>query len=670
VPIADASQSLLRCSIQFDLHTGAVATWVNHARVTPDLSFVNDGWGERPVSFTRNKYSPFNLGVLTYASIGASGVSTLPGGVADLTFGAMRLSSTLQYVDAGTGDQQPQRTTAGPVKDSDWWTTGPGVFACLPMDQPAHLDPSPQPNAPALPDLQVPWLSATSGQVGFGLFVSKELGNSDTIGGDSLERLTINCGRVFSGPSTDNYGQAIAVGFVYTLRLEDVVAQFGAQGLSSYNFGVSYPVELRQCQFSWQTDASIYSFGQIARADRVGLSYYGNTALKAVRSTLTFRDIFCTDSAVCESVVRMYECSAQFDAWTIDFEGAATVPSDSYFWASLGSDVGPTQLALRDCQVGTAGPEAVAVRLVAGNANAGLPTSSRNTGWCTIERSFNTFFDRNTLGVVAVDGPLWQGTFHGLPPARPELVLTTASPGASARIGLNGAVPPAVTVPRPAADPIPDLPGLVGYYQAETLRLPADGGGLRLPNDGEAITSLTDLSKAHNDGAAVRTAPVYVSKQVNGRAALRFDRNGWYQFPSMHGATGGGTLFLVTRGNPIVDTAPGGASLRRYGLAWSANFLAAPPAASNTDWAVYAARYTTGAKRFLDLWANGRHYDSRRRDTNGDIKFATPLLGSVNNGLDVFAGLVAVAVFVDGGLSDGQVDLVNRFLLHQHNIPV
>lgn len=662
LPIADPSQSLLRCSLQFDLHTGAVAAWINHARVTPDLSFINDGWGERPVSLARNKYSPFNLGMISPNSCGHGGAGVLPGGVADLTFGAMRLSSTLQYVDAGADDQLPQRTAAGTVQDSDWWTSGPGVFACLPMNEPA----------PAVSDLQVPWQSSTNGQVGFGLFVSTDLGNGDTISGNSLERLTVNCGRVYTGPSTDNYGQAIAVGFVYTFRLTDVIAQFGAQGLSSYNFGVSYPVELRQCQFSWQSDAAIYSYGQIARGDEIGLAYYGNAALKAVRSTLTFRNVFCTDSATCESVVRTYEGSAQFDSWIIDFEGAgANVPSDSYFWASLGSDVGPTQLVFRDCQVGTAGPEAVAVRLVGGNVNAGLPTASRNTGWCTIERSFNTFFDRNALGVVAVDGPLWQGTFQGPAPARPELVLTTASPGASARIGLNGPVPPAVTVPRPTtADPIPDLPGLIGYYQVDALRLPIGNGAFRYPNDGEAITSLTDLSQAHNDGTAVQTAPVYVSSQVNGRAALRFNGSGWYSFPQMHGTTGGATIFLVTKGNPVVDTAPGRASLRRYGLAWSANILSAPPAGSNTDWVVYTTRYTAGAKRVLDLWANGRHYDSRRRDNNGDIQFATPLLGSVNNGLDVFAGQVAAAVFVDGGLADDQVDLVNRFLLHQHDIPV
>lgn len=666
VPIADPSQPLLRCSIQFDFGTGAVATWINHTRVTPDLSYLNDGWGERPISFCRNEYSPFNLGTLSPLSNGASGAGILPGGVADLTFAAMRLSSTPQYV---VDDNPKQRTAAGDVQVADWWTTPAGVFACLPMNQPATMDKAATPNGVDLPDLQVPWTSSTNGPLGYGLFVSKDLGNGDTILGNSLERLTVNCGRVFSGAT--NYGQGIAVGFVYTFRMDDVVVNFGAQGLSSYNFGVSYPVELSRCDFGWQTDAAIYSYGQIARADRMNLRYYGNAALKAVRSTLNFGNIFCTDSASCESVVRMRECSAQFDAWTVDFESStANVPSDSYFWASLGSDMGPTQLVFRDCQVGTAGPDAVAVRLVGGNVNAGLPTVSRNRGWCTIERSFNTFLDREAVAVVAVDGPLWQGTFHGLPPARPELVMTTAWPGASARIGLNGAVPPALTVARPAADPIPDLPGLVGYYQAEALRLPTDGGGLRLPNDGEAITSLTDLARTHNDGTVVRTAPVYLSNQVNGRAALRFDGTGWYSFPSMRGSTGGATLFLVTRGNPLVDTAPGGATLRRYGLAWSANLLDAPQAASNSEWVVYAGRYSIGEKRILDVWANGRRYDSRRRDTNGNIQFTTPLLGSVNNGLGVFDGLFAAAVFVDGGLSDGQVELVNRFLLHQHDIPV
>ncbi|MFI9383201.1 hypothetical protein [Kutzneria sp. NPDC052558] len=679
VPIADPSQSVLRCSIQLDLTTGAVATWINHSRVAPLLDFVNDGWGKRPMSLRRNRYAPFNLGTISPLSNGASAAGLLPGGLAnlaDLTFAAMRLSSTLQYA---VDDKPAQRTLAGAeVTDAEWWRVSPGVFACLPMDQPPTMNKPVTKDGPQLPDLQVPWVSTPSGPLGFGLFVSADLSNGDTILGNAMERLTVDCGHPFAGAT--NYGQGIAVGMVYSFRLDDVTVTFGAQGLSSYNLGVSYPVELSRCQFGWQTDTAIYSYGQILRADRVGLSYYGNSALKAVRSTLSTRDIFVTDSASCESVVRMYECAGQFDAWTVDFESTtANLPSDSYFWASLGADIGPTQLVFRDCQVGAAGPQAVAVRLVSGDVNAGLATPSRNRGWCTIERSFNTFFDRGATAIVAVDGPLWQGTFTGPVPASPELVMTTAWPGASARIGLNGPVPPALTVPRPAVDPIPGLPGLIGYYSAEQVRLPAEQGGKRMPNEGEAIPSLNDLSNAHNDGAAVRTAPIYLSNQVNGRAALRFDGNGWYQFQSMTGTTGCATLFLVTKGNPLVDTAPGKAALQRYGLYWTMNMLQAPQAGSSSEWVVYAARYgkrpdPTDPKappaRILDLWANGRRYETRRRDANGDVQFARPLLGSVNDGLGVFSGLVAAAVYVDGDLSDQQVELVNRFLVHQHNIAV
>src|SRR5882757_4780201 len=70
-----ADQAVLRCSLQLDLGTGAVAAWLGHGQVTPDLSLVNDGWPtpgqpSSTLAFIPNWYSPFNLARLTATSNG------------------------------------------------------------------------------------------------------------------------------------------------------------------------------------------------------------------------------------------------------------------------------------------------------------------------------------------------------------------------------------------------------------------------------------------------------------------------------------------------------------------------------------------------------------------------------------------------------------------------
>lgn len=660
----DAGLSLLRCSLQLDLHTGAVAGWIDHEQKTPDMSLINDGWlpKERPpgkeLALTANWYSPFNLGSLSFQSFSWGGVGQLPGGEVDLTFGALRLSSVTQYLDPGVDSKKPQQSAAGPVTDLDWLTAKPGVFACLPMNQPAHTD------ARGIPDLQVPW----DGEVGqgFGLFIATDLYPQDTVGGNTLEKVTVNCGRLSSRPPDDNYGQAVGLGIVYGFTLDDVIVNGGAQGLSSYNFGANYPVTLRSCLFTYQSDAAIYAYGQNGRGDSVQIKAHRRSAFKAVYSHIAYRDVFVATENRCEAVVRLDHCTGHLDNWQFDFESGVLYPSDSYIWANLAQDIGgPTQLTITDCQAGLAGPDAVAVRLVSGDINGGLAHSGRRPGWCQLERSFNQGLYRGLLAVVAVDGPLWQGTYTGLPPTRPELVVTTASPGASARFGV-GSVPPALTVPRPpgAGDPILGLPGLLGYYQADTQL----GGATA---DGRPVLRLTDSRETGNHGTLVKTPAIYERDMVNGRAALRFT-GGSYVFPDMRGTTGAVTLFLVTRGRPVLDTAPGrsGGIFQRGGLWQRGSTLSGVAVQSDTDWAVYTVRYTAGPKRVLDLWANGRRHESRRRDNAGDAEIAAPVLGSFNNGEDTFTGLLATAVIIDGALSDEQVDTVTRFLLHHHQIPV
>lgn len=663
----DASQPVLRCSLQLDLATGEVAAWVDHVEVAPDLAGVNDRWwpadrDSHEPTFEQNWYSPLNLGALTPSGRGWGPVGSLPGGPVDLTFGALRLSNIRQYPANGVGT--PQTTAAGPVTDLHYLSVQDGVFGCLPMDE-SPPDPS------GTPDPQVPWNGVYgAGRVwGRGLFVHADLDVQDTIAKNAVQKLTINCFRRAWLPGMSSYGHGIGVGFVYDFMVDDTIVQFGAQGLSNYNVGSNYPVEVRSCEFGWHTDAAIYSYYQIGRGDNLRLKYYGRSALKGCLSNLSYRNVFCTDSPSCESAVKLFQTFGQFDSWGFNFEGGS-LPSDSYFWASTAWYMGgATLLSIRDCGGGAGSDKTAAVRLVGLDANAGLAHSARGSGWCTIERSFSNFMFPNLQAIVAVDGPLWQGTYQGIPLTRPPFVVNTATPGASARIGI-GTVPAPVSVPpviaAGGADFVADLPGLVGYYRAD--RLLDTSGPL---HDGDPVLELTDLSGAGNHGKPVNSPAVYQTSAVNGLPAIQFT-GGWYQFPEMHGSTGGVTVFFVAKRLPYFDTKPGQVqTLRTNGTRWQVvHRLEAASAESDIEWAVYAVRYTDGPARKLQTWANGHATTLRRNDGTGPVEWSTPTLGTVNTGWLIYRGQLTTAIICDGGLSDPDVQRVTRHLLSVHRIPV
>lgn len=456
----DPAQPVLRCSFQLDLDARTVTAWTNlrqatqRVQVKPDLSLINDGWTPQEpgqeLAFTPNWYAPFRLAAIGPNSSGRAGIPGNENDPVDLTFGALRFSDVLRYRPLAEG--QEQEDVKGKVNDLRCLTVESRVFGALTMREQVHK------NAAGVPDLQMLW-EGDAGVFGRGFFVPNDL--REYVEGNGCEKLNV---RGFSfAPKAMHYGQAIGLGLVYNFSMDDVVVEFGAQGLSSHHFGVSYPVSLRSCQFEHQSDCAIYSFGQYTTATDLKLAYYGRSAVKALRSRMAFRDVPCTDSAVCESVVKLFQTEAVLDNWMIDFEGfRADLPRDSYIWASLADDIGgPTQLVVRDC-VGSAGGEhTVAIRLV-GSERGALGDVHKGVGWCKVERSFNHHADPRIAGAdrggrPAVAGPLRRppadgqgpGHQHGRPRClRQDRHRDRAAPGVGAAARLL-AVRPAAEPPRP-----------------------------------------------------------------------------------------------------------------------------------------------------------------------------------------------------------------------------
>ncbi|WP_158857950.1 hypothetical protein [Streptomyces sp. NRRL B-1347] len=663
----DSTRDVLRCSLQIDLDAATVAAWTDRVQVAPDLAMINDGWGERTLAFTPNWYAPFNMGQVSLLSSGwGTGEYGLPnntGAPVPLTFGALRFSDVLRYRDLGPGtpsDPHPQQDDHGPVSDRTFLTDEAGVFGVLPMNQAVHKS-----------DGQVPDLHAryqTSGLTGYGLFMP--VGPRDTYDGNRVEKLTVNSFAAPGLPGAD-YGQVIGLGSVVAFSLDDTKIWFGAQGLSSYHLDANYPVELTASEFNYQSDCAIYCWFQMSRGHNLRIGRFGRSAFKALRSGVAYRNVFVAGVETAVSVVRLFECgSAQLDNWSFDFEGSG--PSDSYVWASLQDDVGGTQLVIRDC-VGVHGSaRTAAVRLDSHERGAGLNDSRRRSGWCTIERSFNTYLDSGMQAVVAVDGPVWRGLYGGVLRPYPPLVVNTATPGASARIGTDSVPPPRSApplLPAGADDPVLELDGLIGYYRADASPRPVDPKQPLV--DGSPVPRLVDLSPAHHDGNAVGNLALYETPVINGLPALRF-AGGWYQFPTLRGTTGAATVFLVGKRLPAFDTGPNRIdSLHTYGSGWLlSESLRILSAESTTEWAVYAVRCTSGPRRVLQSFVNGYSYEVRRRDAVRPVTWEAPVLGSRDDGKDVFQGLLGTAIVCDAALSDRTISDTCRYLLHRYQIPV
>ncbi|MFD4657747.1 hypothetical protein ACFWP2_19200 [Kitasatospora sp. NPDC058444] len=658
----DDEKPVLRCSLQIDLDASTVTAWTDLVQVEPDLAMINDGWGEREVAFSPNWYAPFNMGQLGLLSSGwGGGTYRIPGDKdtpVPLTFGALRLSDVTRYRDLGAGTAQ--QDAHGPVTDLTFLTDEAGVFCVLPMDEAVHK------SADGVPDLHARYVA--DGLTGYGLFMP--IGPRQTFERNRAERLAVTALAV-GGRAGSDYGQAIGLGSVVMFSLADTKVTFGAQGLSAYHLDASYPVDVTDSEFGHQSDCAIYSWFQMGRGERLKLAYFGRSAFKALRSNPSYRNVFVTGVEDCVSAVRLFECgAAQLDNWSLDFEHSG--PSDSYVWASLQDNVGGTQLVIRDCVGVNGGPRTAAVRLDSSDRGAGLGDSSRGAGWCKIERSFNTYLAPGMQAVVAVDGPVWRGLFEGVPKPYPPLVVNTATPGASARIGTD-TVPPARSAPpllaAGADDPVLRLDGLIGYYRADVSSVKADPN--RALADGMPVVQLLDLSPAHNDGTAVGNLAVYEASAINGLPALRFT-GGWYTFPAMRGTTGAATVLLVGKRLPVFDTGPALIdSLHTFGSGWIlGERLQVLSAESDTEWALYAVRCTGGPRRLLQSFVNGHPYELRRLDSLRPLAWDAPELGRRDQGLEIFKGLLATAVVCDAALDDRTLSDISRHLLYVHQIPV
>ncbi|MCK2236272.1 MULTISPECIES: hypothetical protein [unclassified Crossiella] len=678
----DPQDPVLRCSLELDMRAGQgmVRAWVNRRRVSPDLRLINHNWpaadrpGQPGLTFGVNWCASFHLGMVRSLDNASTkiGDNTQDSGLGipgDLTFGALRMCTTAQYLDL-----PDQQTAAGPVTDLTWRNGPASGFGCfLPMTSPPVKNPA------GLPDLQLPWAAvhftehgAASNLSGYGM-VAPVLDALNSIVGNSVERLTLHSGS--PGHLPDHYGQVIGLGLAIGCSFTDLVVVAGAQGLSCFQVDANYPVDLTGCRFEFQTDTAIYSYFQIGRAHYLALKYWGRTALKASRSTLAYRDVFCTDAQEHpESVVRLFQSHGTFDNWTIDMERPERPPRDSYFWASLGHHTGgPTQLVIRDCQAGTIDKGTVGVRLVALEPNAGLPNSGATDGWCTIERSFTQHQARGLFALVGTDGPVWQGRYEGLLPATVPLALNTSTPGGSARIGLRE-VPPPVSLPPVSLsgeDLIAGLPGLRCHFRADGLHdLGGPGIGPMPLRDGAPVPQLTDHSGAGNHGRPLNRPAHFVADAVHGHSAVRFN-DGHYSFPGIRSDSGAATVFLVGKYLPGFESNPGdhNQGLHTRGPRWHVSLgMYANTATSDTDWVVYAARYNSGAVRLLETWANLRRVDLARRDDVGPVRWAEPRLGSALYGT-AYSELAA-AVFCDVALGDEQVERTLRHLIHLYGIAV
>ena len=152
--------------------------------------------------------------------------------------------------------------------------------------------------------------------------------------------------------------RGLSLGLVYDFVAENCSFLQGAQNIGSIRLGANYPIDLDRILCGWSTDAAIQSYHQILRGRALTLKYFGRNAVRGVHSNIHTAEVFCTDSGICDSVIRLRGNdggSHVFNGWCVDFED--TWPRTTYLACHAHADTPGTFVSVRDSTFGRARAE-------------------------------------------------------------------------------------------------------------------------------------------------------------------------------------------------------------------------------------------------------------------------------------------------------------------------
>lgn len=263
------------------------------------------------------------------------------GTVCDLTWAAFRIGRTVRFQD-NAGAQQ--RVDLGVLNDNyQFFDT---TAASLVFYLPEIISPG---GGPAY-DRRVWWNGPVGSANGFGLFLSSQ--NTDpnaACANLSIENLRIN------GSSAS---ECIALGEVLNFHVNGCFLYGGYRGIGSVPVMVSYPVIVRNTAFLLNRDAPIHAYGWIGHVLDCNVDQYGHCAIRAIGSSLRITKTFFSAGVTGNASILRFPAYGNNGINTledsfVDYEGGS--PTDDYIYLEAEPSVPGSQLAIRNCFLGTLG---------------------------------------------------------------------------------------------------------------------------------------------------------------------------------------------------------------------------------------------------------------------------------------------------------------------------
>ncbi len=374
---APISRGPCRVTIQLDLEAGGFAAWINGKRVTPKIWVIGPqpAEGFRPgLRLKRHDgVSPFVIG----SAYGGIGIDHL---VTNVELYGLRISRGLVYeMDGPTEKLMAMRW---PIDDAHRYfefiaNDRVQTIALLPLNEPAGTV-----------------VKAVSlGYDGCGYWIpSKRVRTSANLALRDLQ--------VWSGLQ-----QAIAVGEIFGLKIENVHAGHGLQGIGSVSLGITYPVTLRGCSL-YGHDAAYFGYQQILYASENVLGLTGRQGIRICGGTTSWDRTMATFmSGHTESFMHFVVAEAGQIHRVTDMlvDNEAGDIKRAIIECEQGANC-PTRLVVDGLDVSRLNEEAALIRLT----GFGIDAAHRKA---RLEVRNLTIFLGESKVALRVDGQGWYGTF-------------------------------------------------------------------------------------------------------------------------------------------------------------------------------------------------------------------------------------------------------------------
>jgi hypothetical protein len=390
-----------RVAVQFDLANAVCTAFVNGVQAPLTLTVNMSPTSAVPfapgkgLTFITNDHYPFMIGAQ-----GLLGPFGGPTGI-DLRVYGLRLSNTIRYLNRGPSlPQQRADSPSTAINDAYAYFGQDANTICFlrGTDNPA--------TAGRVVTAQHGF-GATQGGVSQGVFFNNVY--PSWVSENAIRNLFVS--------GWGGYGQAVCIGNVIEMTVENIRTANAFHGVGSFVVGTNYNVYLSNCSLQG-TDAGYFGALQLLHARDVFFGTIGRVAMRHVGCNASWENVFVgSPSPVTEAAFKArgypYGGNYSIEGMNVDFEGYA------FSRAAIICEAHPlanaTSLVLRDIFFGTIGSTASLVML----KDLAARSTQLARCWLSVDNmQANTNFYQ---AAVDLDGPLWYGEVRGVALTGPQI---------------------------------------------------------------------------------------------------------------------------------------------------------------------------------------------------------------------------------------------------------